>query len=291
MSHKILITGATGHIGKRLIPLLLKNNYKLVCIYNKKLPIWEKNKNIEWLKCDLKKSKIPLKRYTNFSCTIHLAGLTNGASNIDHDYFSTNEQTLLNTLDSVKNKTHKFIFISSQAVYGNPNSKKVDEGFELQPNFNSYSLSKINCEKWLEYYQKQFTGMYFSLRFTGFIGGGGNIDYIIDCAKNNKDIVLFSKGNICRDYISFEYGIDIIKKILEKKISNKYYCFNVSSGNAISSYKISKTVCEVLNSKSKIKLSNQKALIQNCVLNNEKIIKFLRIRKFNLKQEIINWVR
>ena len=55
MSHKILITGATGHIGKRLIPLLLKNNYKLVCIYNKKLPIWEKNKNIEWLKCDLKK--------------------------------------------------------------------------------------------------------------------------------------------------------------------------------------------------------------------------------------------
>ena len=56
--------------------------------------------------------------------------------------------------------------------------------------------------------------MYFSLRFTGFIGGGGNIDYILNKAKNNEDIVLYSKGDIFRDYITFEYGNKIIIKLL-----------------------------------------------------------------------------
>ena len=65
--------------------------------------------------------------------------------------------------------------------------------------------------------------MYFSLRFTGFIGGGGNIDYILNKAKNNEDIVLYSKGGIFRDYITFEYGNKIIIKLLNKKYTNKYF--------------------------------------------------------------------
>ena len=290
MDKKILITGATGHIGNKLIPILLQKKYKLICIYHKKLPVIKK-KNITWIKCDLKKSKIPLGNQEKLFCTIHLCGVTNGSKVSDHDYFRINEQTLVNTLESVKEKTRKFIFISSQAVYGSPNSKIVDENFKLQPKFSSYSLSKINCEKWLEYYQSKYNGMYFSLRFTGFLGGGGNIDYIINNAKTDKDIILFSKGKVCRDYISFEYGNEIIMNILKKKINNKYFCFNVSSGKVMKSYDIAKIVCDEFNSKSKIKLSNKEATIKHCVLINKKIKSFIKIKEFNLKQEIINEIR
>ena len=291
MNKTILITGATGHIGRRLIPILLEKNYNLICTYNVKSPTTKRNKNIEWIKCNLKTSRITLSNKCKIDCVIHLCGITNGKNASDLEYFRCNEQTLLNTLESVKNKTKKFIFISSQAVYGSPNSKKIDEKFQLQPNFSSYSLSKINCEKWLEYYQSKYKGMYISLRFTGFIGGGGNIDYIINSAKTNKNIVLHSNGKVCRDYISFEYGNEIILKILTKKIINKYFCFNVSSGYVIKSYDIAKIVCDELNSKSKIKLSNTEARIKNCVLINKKIKNFIKIKKFNLKQEIINEIR
>ena len=290
MDKKILITGATGHIGKNLIPALLKKKYKLLCVYHKKLPLIKK-RNITWIKCDLKNSKIPLKKNEKLFCTIHLCGATSGGNYSDKDYFSINEQSLVNTLESVKEKTEKFIFISSQAVYGSPNSITVDEKFKLQPKFSSYSLSKINCEKWLEYYQSKYRGMYFSLRFTGFIGGGGNIDYIINNAKNDKDIILFSKGNICRDYISFEYGNEIIINVLKQKFKDKYFYFNVSSGKAIKSYDIAKIVCSEFNSKSKIILSNKEATIKNCVLINKKIKRFIKIKKFDLENEIINQIR
>ena len=290
MDKKILITGATGHIGKNLIPALLKKKYKLLCVYNKKLPLIKK-RNIKWIKCDLKNSKIPLKKNEKLFCTIHLCGVTSGSNVSDSEFFHINEQTLINSLESVKEKTKRFIFISSQAVYGSPNSKTVDENYKLQPKFSSYSLSKINCEKWIEYYQNKYNGMYFSLRFTGFIGGGGNIDYIINNAKNNKDIILFSKGNVCRDYISFEYGNEIIINILKQKFKDKYFYFNVSSGKVIKSYDIAKIVCSEFNSKSKIILSNKEAAIKNCVLINKKIKRFIKIKEFDLKYEIINQIR
>ena len=91
MTKKILITGASGHIGKRLIPLLEKKKFKLFCIYNKSLPS-KNNNNIVWIKCNLEKSIIPFKDNIKFDCTIHLSGMSGGGIGSDHDYFRINEE-------------------------------------------------------------------------------------------------------------------------------------------------------------------------------------------------------
>ena len=49
-----MILGATGFIGKN-IALYFSKKFKIKATYNKKIPF--KNKNIEWIKCDLKKHK------------------------------------------------------------------------------------------------------------------------------------------------------------------------------------------------------------------------------------------
>ncbi|QZE12723.1 SDR family oxidoreductase [Halosquirtibacter laminarini] len=50
----ILITGATGYIGKRLIPILLKQGHHLICTYRRKEKILEEHntKSIEWIHYD-----------------------------------------------------------------------------------------------------------------------------------------------------------------------------------------------------------------------------------------------
>ena len=256
---KILITGASGYIGQKLISELLQKNFELICIYKENIPSkYAQNKKIKWIKCDLSKSKIDLRDGIQLNCVIHLCGITIGKKASIEKFFRINELALINTLESVSNKTKKFIFASSQYVYGNPKSKKISENFFLNPTFNPYSASKINCENWLKIYQEYTGGMYFSLRMTGFIGGGGNIDYIIDKAKKNEDIVLFSKGNICRDYITFEFFNNIILRIINKVHKKKFYIFNTSSGQSLSSFSVAKMICKNINSKSKIKLSKKK---------------------------------
>ena len=256
---KILITGASGYIGQKLISKLLQKNFELICIYRRNIPAqYSQNKKIKWIKCDLSKSKINLRDGVQLHCVIHLCGITIGRKASIDKFFRINELALINTLESVSNKTKKFIFLSSQYVYGNPKSKKISENFFLNPSFNPYSASKINCENWLKIYQEFTGGMYFSLRLTGFIGGGGNIDYIIDKAKKNEDIVLFSKGNICRDYITFEFFNNIILRIINKAHKKKFYIFNTSSGQSLSSFLVAKMICKNINSKSEIKLSKKK---------------------------------
>ncbi len=285
---KILITGASGHVGQKLISALLKKKFKLICIYRRNIPAqYSENKKIKWIKCDLSKSKINLRDDTRLHCVIHLCGITIGKKASLDKFFRINELALINTLESVSNKTKKFIFASSQYVYGNPRSNKISEKFYLNPGFNPYSASKVNCENWLKIYQEYTGGMYFSLRLTGFVGGGGNIDYIIDKAKNDEDIVLFSKGNIYRDYITFDFFNNIISRIINKTFKRKFFIFNTSSGQSISSFLVAKMICKNINSKSKIKLSKKKNIIGDFVLQNTKLRKYLKIKNINLKKEIL----
>jgi nucleoside-diphosphate-sugar epimerase len=49
---KVLVTGASGFIGKNLVKYLSKKNYEIFACYFKKKPII-KAKNIHWIKFDI----------------------------------------------------------------------------------------------------------------------------------------------------------------------------------------------------------------------------------------------
>lgn len=286
----ILITGSTGLIGKKLLKKLINQDFELTCIYRNSIPKeFHHEERIKWIQCDLEKNEIEFPSKLKFYAAILLCGKTLGARLTKKEYYNANEITLLNSLNSICHKTKRIIFASSQCVYGNPSNTNIDETFKTQQNFDFYALSKYNAEILLKKYQEKFNGMYISLRLTGFIGGGGNIDYIVSNAVNNKDIVLYSNGQIRRDYISFEYGLEVITKLLLKRYENNYFVFNVGSGQIISAHKIAKEVCKRLNSKSEIILSSKKPSIGDCVLNNNKIRQFIKIQKFNLLDEIIHY--
>ena len=144
----ILITGGTGLIGTNLLKKLkLNKKYKIYIITREKKIESKKiqSRNIEYINQDLTsgiKTKI---KNLKVDIVVHLAGRTFSNKVSIKEYHSKNIVTTINILKSINNKIEKFIFLSSQYVYGNVNSKNIKENTILDSGFSHYGKSKIEC--------------------------------------------------------------------------------------------------------------------------------------------------
>ena len=145
---KILITGACGYQGTKLIPLLLSKKHKVTAIdtqwFGNKL---KKNKNLKNYKkniLDIKKNDLK-----EIDVIIHLASIANDPMG-DLNKNLTWEVSCLGTMQllelAVKNKVKKFIYASSASVYGVKKEKKVIETLSLKP-ISTYNKAKMITEK------------------------------------------------------------------------------------------------------------------------------------------------
>ena len=253
----ILVSGASGFLGKKLITELSNNSETVIAIYKSQpntnlldLP------NIQWIKSDLSSSNNILNTLEKIDTVVHLAGATLGAGSKEDIFFESNEVATFNLLNQLSGKCSNFIYASSQVIYGDICNLKVKENFPTDTSESAYACSKVNCENWFKWFQKKSKGSYISLRFCGFIDGGGLIDYIIKNAIENNKIELFSKGLIVRDYIPSRDGINAITNSIKniKNYKNKYLPINIGSGQLLSAFSIADLIIKTLDSKSKIVL-------------------------------------
>ena len=145
---RILITGACGYQGTKLIPLLLSKKHKVTAIdtqwFGNKL---KKNKNLKNYKkniLDIKKNDVK-----EIDVIIHLASIANDPMG-DLNKNLTWEVSCLGTMQllelAVKNKVKKFIYASSASVYGVKKEKEVIETLSLKP-ISTYNKAKMIAEK------------------------------------------------------------------------------------------------------------------------------------------------
>ncbi len=117
----ILITGATGLIGGKLIPLLQQRGYQL-SILSRSARTIEGVKTYIW---DIEKGILPQEAVDNADCIVHLAGANVG----DKKWTSERKQEIINSrvksgdllLDKIKKSNHKpeaFISASAVGYYG-----------------------------------------------------------------------------------------------------------------------------------------------------------------------------
>ncbi len=135
---KVLITGSSGFLGKKLVSELI-SNYSISTL----------SRTDSFYSFDLS-SDIPDFKET-FDIVIHAAGLAHISTNfneINNQIFNVNvigTQNLLSGLKIVGVPT-KFVFISSVSVYGISSGININETFDLSAK-DSYGLSKIEAEK------------------------------------------------------------------------------------------------------------------------------------------------
>ena len=139
----ILVTGATGFLGKRVCNMLLQKNHKIRVI--------SRNPSIKFddlVIADLARDSIEETIFSDVTSVIHLAGLKSVKNSFDNPllHWDVNVRgsiALFNAM--IKYGCFNLVFSSSATVYGNPISIPIFEYFETKP-INPYGKSKLKVE-------------------------------------------------------------------------------------------------------------------------------------------------
>ena len=144
---KVLVTGATGFLGKYLIEELLNNDYEVVAQGRKEkvLNNIKEKYNAQILKCSLDEIK---NIEINVDYVIHAAALSTVWGKWE-DFYNSNVVGTENVIDFCnKNKVKRLVYVSSPSIY----SAKCDrlnikeEDFDKNNQLNFYIKSKILAE-------------------------------------------------------------------------------------------------------------------------------------------------
>ncbi|MDO9547712.1 MAG: NAD(P)-dependent oxidoreductase [Candidatus Marinimicrobia bacterium] len=142
---QVLVTGATGFIGKHIVPRLLQEGFGVRCLTRTGSYRPDAFKNeVEWVIGDLSDPASLKNVCRNIDLVIHLAGIIKSSDT--EDFFKINTRGTENLLKAVQNET-KIIFISSQAAVG-PSKNLAPLSEHALPNpVSAYGRSKLMAEQ------------------------------------------------------------------------------------------------------------------------------------------------
>ena len=275
----IIITGGCGFIGSHLIIRLMKNkknkilnldkiNYASNTFLNKE---FLKNKNYRFKKIDIRNSQSVKKSILNFkpNYIFHLAAESHVDRSIDGPkiFIESNIIGTFNILEGVRkylslNKNLKkfirFHHISTDEVYGDLQKSKIKfrENTRYDPS-SPYSASKASSDHLVRSWGRTYNLPYIITNCSNNFGPHQFpekfIPHIILCILNNKKIPIYGNGKQIRDWIFAEDHVEILVKLMKKKLNND--TFNIGGNNEVANIDIAKKICSIL---SKSILKNKK---------------------------------
>ncbi|MGC9114338.1 MAG: NAD-dependent epimerase/dehydratase family protein [Candidatus Micrarchaeia archaeon] len=253
---KVVIFGASGFVGRNLVPKLIENSFEVVGSGSREKPA---DLTCEYVQCDVRdKQKVEgIVRGADF--VVHLA-----AGNLREsmqDPLKDAETTILGSLNilevCVKHKIKKIIFASTGAVYDVKNDEPVTEETPCKPH-SPYAISKLAVENYLRFYHEKHGLNYVVFRLFNVYGpgqsasGGSLIPVVIDKISKGEEITIFGDGNATRDYVFVGDVCDCFVEALKREdIKNDF--FNLASGYSASVKKIISAAEKALDKKAKIK--------------------------------------
>jgi len=227
----VLITGATGFIGKHLVDCLKK-----VC----RVYIVSRNKSTvhqDVIIADIKDQKTIEKeiKKIDINTIFHLAGHISKSASINQidDFYSINADGTKNMLEICrKHDIDRFIYSSSMSVFGKPLYLPIDENHPQFPPLHygkSKLLGELYCKEFHKYYKINTT----ILRYSSVYGPGQQHNEIIPIfitnALSDKPLLLYNNGNDSGDFIFVKdvVSANILAATNRKAINQD---FNIGSG-------------------------------------------------------------
>jgi UDP-glucose 4-epimerase len=251
---RILLTGATGFIGKNLVEKLSRAGYQFNGV--SKSGGMLNGTLINALDCTDQEA---LNRYCedkSFDGIIHLAASLSSSFYDETARLSVvqNVKMTMNLLEVFRKQSGGvFIYASSTSVYGYPERLPVTEETPAKPN-GFYPLGKFFGELLCQQYQKEHNLCIAILRISAPYGPGMRRETVIDKfirqALLSEAITLYGTGSRSQDFTYIEDVVNAIALAYEAKATG---IFNISSGTSTSMKQLAEIVLSILpKSKSKV---------------------------------------
>ena len=222
---KFLVTGGAGYIGSHMTKMLVNSGHEVITLDNLSTGFRELAKYGKLIVGDLTDESLldGLFSKHQFDGVMHFAATSSvGESMTDPSkYYRNNVSNTINLLDAmVKHNVKSFVFSSSAAVYGKPNSDLIDEDHTKVP-INPYGSTKLMIERILQDYASAYGLNSISLRYFNACGADPEgelgechdpethlIPLVLQAASNRREsITVFGRdyatddGTCVRDYI------------------------------------------------------------------------------------------
>ena len=223
---KVLVTGASGFIGKHLIPKLRGCGYDIIEASRSAGDIADK---ATW------------SHFNRADVLIHLAGSSFVPDSWKDPtlFLKNNVQGTVCALDYCRENDSRLVYLSSY-LYGNPDKLPIPETAPLFAN-NPYALSKKIAEEVCEFYAKNYGLKILILRLFNVYGPGQAEQFLIPTLINQVlagRIISVKDLEPRRDYIYIDDLADAIIKTVDCTLD--FEIFNIGTG-------VSYSVAELIN--------------------------------------------
>ena len=235
---KVLVTGGTGFLGKRLVELLVKERYPVRVLARKLSNIEPLRKlGVEVFFGDVADKDSLNTAMKGVKLVVHAAAGTSGSKKDSETGTIQGTQNVLKLCE--EHKIQKLIYISSCSVYGVADYKEgqsvtEDSSLEKLPlERGSYSASKQQAESFVIDAMKNMGAPVVILRPGTIYGPGGDIfTPMLGFSAMNKIFVVIGNGKFELPFVYVDNLVDaIIKAIQDDKANNQV--FNVIDSERI----------------------------------------------------------
>ena len=231
---KVIISGATGFIGRHLVPILLNNGYCVIALARNitKAQKFSWFKNVKFISYDLS-NKSDYENLEGAYGLIHLAwqGLHNYDSLV---HYQKNLPNSIRFVNSLVSKGVKKILVSGTCSEYGSKSGPISSNVVTSP-ITDYAKAKDDLRKKLEILavNKDFDFQW--ARIFYLFGSGQNEKSLLSqldrAIENNEKEFNMSAGEQLRDYLPVE---EVAKQLFELYKSEKTGVHNICSGKPVS---------------------------------------------------------
>ena len=206
MGKKVLVTGGFGRVGSSVIPMLLKDGYKVKVLGRHDKPDAPYRNDIEVCVGDLSNYEFVYNAIGDTDIVCHLAAQFPPLFFDEAKIIESNVLGTFNVLQAMKNSGRKrIVFASTDAVYATGASLDAYKGpltedMPLNP-INVYGITKVVNETAIKKYARLFDFSYVILRFFWSMRSEEMIRLMFEARNYINDILAEDRTGITEDTI------------------------------------------------------------------------------------------
>jgi UDP-glucose 4-epimerase len=247
VAKRVLVTGATGFIGRHLVDRLLLRGYLVRSVGRRPLALTHPHlthHSIADVRDDFADSA------SECDCLVHLAGLSDASTSYERavEFAAVNVVGTVRALDAARRANAAFVLASSMRVY-RPSIRQLSEEAPRDP-IDPYGLTKLQAEEWTEAYARLFGVRATILRIFSVYGPGqtrgkasGVVSIFLETARSGQPLRV--RARQLRDFVD----VRDVARAIELAIQHPpegVRAFNVGTGRSTSVAELGEMVRNVV---------------------------------------------